>query len=84
MLPIHTKLYALPFLNWEISLSFAWIEFQYLSIVTIKRHQNYFWSASLIIDFSIPICDDMENLAETFIGKLFSAESNSEQEQINS
>ena len=84
MLPVHTKRKALPFLNWEISLTFVWTELRYLVIFNISRNQLHFWSASRDIDVNTPICDDTENLAKTFIGKLFSTQSNSEQEQINS
>ncbi len=72
MLPVYTKWYALPFCNWEISLTFGWTELQYLAIVTINRYQIHFWSASLDIDFNTPICEDTENLAETLIGKILS------------
>jgi hypothetical protein len=74
-----TKWYAFSFLNWEISLTFAWTELNYLVILMIKRHQTHFWSASLNIDFDPPICVDLENLAEPFIGKLLSGEKNAEQ-----
>ncbi len=76
MLPYYTKHYALPLLNWEISLTFAWTELIYLVIFMIKMHQTHFWSASLNIDFDPPICVDLENLAETFLGKLLSGETN--------
>ncbi len=79
MLPYYTKRYALPFLNWEISLTFAQIELKYLVIFMIKRHQAHFSSASLNIYFDPLICVDLENLAETFIGKLLSGETNFEQ-----
>ncbi len=50
----------------------------YLVIYKITRHQIYFWSASIVIDCNPHIYVDMEHLAETFIGKLFSEESNLE------
>jgi hypothetical protein len=78
MLSYDTKQYAFSFLNWKISLTFAWTELIYLIIFSIKRHQAHFWSASLNIDFSPPIYVDSENLAETFIGKLLSEEMNIE------
>ncbi len=74
-----TKQYAFSFFDWKISLTFAWTELTYLIIFTINIHQAHFWSASLNIDYSPPIYTDSENLAETFIGKLLSGETNVEQ-----
>ena len=73
-----TKQYTLSLFDCEISLIFAWTELIYLIIFMVKRHQAYFWSASLNIDYDPPICVDPENLAETFIGKLLSGETNIE------
>ncbi len=51
----------------------------YLVIYKITRHQTYFWLASIMIDCNPHGNVDTENLAETFIGKLFSEEPNLEQ-----
>ena len=48
----------------------------YLVIYKITRHQTHFWSASIMIDYDPHAYVDTDNLAETFIGKLFSEESN--------
>ena len=85
MSSVKTEQYSRFFVNWEISLTFAWTKLRYLVIFTIDRYQERFWSASLDIDCNTHICTcvDTENLAETFIGKLLSEEPNSEQNQTD-
>ncbi len=55
----------------------------YLVIYKITRHQIYFWSAIIMIDYKPHAYVDTENLAETFIGKLFSEEWNTEQNLLD-
>jgi hypothetical protein len=78
MLSYLTKRYTFSLFDWEILLTFAWTELIYLIIFMIKRQQAHFWSASLNINYDPPTCVDLENLAETFIGKLLSGETNVE------
>ncbi len=78
---VQTERYSFSLFNWEIALIFCWIKLRYIVIFTIDRYQERFWSASFDIDYNtrICMCVDTENLAETFIGKLFSEEPDSEQ-----
>ena len=85
MHPVQTERYSFSLLNWEIALIFCWTKLRYLVIFKISRYQECFWSASLDIDCNIHSCTwiDTENLAETFIGKLFSEEPDTEQNQTD-
>jgi len=85
MYPVKTERSSFSFFNWEISLILCWTKLRYLVIFTIDRYQERFWSASLEIDCNthICMCVDTENLAQTFIGKLFSEDQEPEQNQTD-
>jgi len=80
MSSVKTERYSLSLFNWEISLTLTWTKLRYLVIFRIGRHQSHVWSASIEIDCNPHFYVDTENLAETFIGKLFSKEPNAERE----
>jgi hypothetical protein len=73
---MKSERYSISFFDWEISLTILWTTLTYLFFFKIGRYQGFAWSASLEIDFDTHECVDVENLAETFIGKLFSEEQN--------
>jgi hypothetical protein len=83
MSSVKTERYSLSFFNWEVSLTFAWSALIYLVIFKISRNQKFYWSASAEIDFTPHHYVDTENLAETFIGKLFSEGPNLEHNQTD-
>jgi hypothetical protein len=68
--------YSLSIFNWEISDTILWTELIFLAILKISRGQEPVWSASILLDNDPYEIIDMEGLAETFIGKLFSKEPN--------
>jgi hypothetical protein len=80
MHPMKLKQYSISFFDWEISLTLLWSKLKYLIFFKIGRDQGFAWSASIEVDCDPHENVDAENLAETFIGKLFSEEPNQEEQ----
>jgi hypothetical protein len=69
---MKSKQHPIKIFSWEILLIFLWSRLQYYALFKIHRGQDLSWECSIELDCDPNELEGSENLAETFIGKLFS------------